>query len=324
MANNRHLFIIGNGFDLSHGLKTSYKDFFEDVVNSHFNKSSKYPTFFSTSLLVENLEQFKENASSHQYINKFFGLLTEDFVNKNWCDIEEVYFSQLKSSKVFKSIQDLNADFEEVKSALETYLSQLPKSIINHNYYEQVFNPPTLGSKLILNFNYTNTAYQYNNAKKSEMINIHGELNNDSNPIIFGYAATDKEMSVFRRKNNEYMRYIKRTNYAWTDNFAKLKKFINRSSPISVSILGHSCGQSDKLILSTIFNNSHVQRIEIVYYNKNTYFDKNVNIQKLVKTPTIMDKLVSFQNSLRMPQLVEDKSYEELLTDYYQNFGNVS
>ena len=61
------LVIIGNGFDLAHGLKTSYKDFIKDYINSVIN-------------FVINL-YFKEN-ESRLYEDNLLSIRLKDFCTK--------------------------------------------------------------------------------------------------------------------------------------------------------------------------------------------------------------------------------------------------
>ncbi|MDR3262512.1 MAG: bacteriophage abortive infection AbiH family protein [Tannerella sp.] len=44
----QNLIIIGNGFDLAHGLKTSYNDFIEDLFNNYFMDNRQYARCFVT------------------------------------------------------------------------------------------------------------------------------------------------------------------------------------------------------------------------------------------------------------------------------------
>lgn len=91
------IIVIGNGFDLSLGLKTSYKDF---IQSENFN------------LLVE-----KENTLA-LYLDK------KKEIN-NWVDIEKEltnYSKQIKDDK--KTVKD---DFKELKNLLIDYLKEAQK-----------------------------------------------------------------------------------------------------------------------------------------------------------------------------------------------------
>lgn len=128
------LIIIGNGFDLAHGLPTSYKDFINHFwknvvkVGYHFLVSSY--TEYEDNLIKTNLnlsgfdfygrQNFLEeyrNISSYtdfkkfidkydcdektkqkvNFKNVFFGKINHLHSIQNWVDIENEYYSQLKA-----------------------------------------------------------------------------------------------------------------------------------------------------------------------------------------------------------------------------------
>ena len=81
---------------------------------------------------------------------------------------------------------------------------------------------------LILNFNYTRTAEKLYARKKDEVINIHGELDNPRNPIIFGYGdELDEDYKrIEKLQDNDFLENIKSVRYHETSNYKKLLNFI--------------------------------------------------------------------------------------------------
>ncbi|MBK8548185.1 MAG: hypothetical protein IPL63_12705 [Saprospiraceae bacterium] len=69
--------------------------------------------------------------------------------------------------------------------------------------------------------------------------------------------------------------HIKSFDYFKTDNYSKLLAFLE--SEFDVYIMGHSCGLSDRTLLSTIFEHENCRKIKIFYhdnaenYRKTTY-----------------------------------------------------
>jgi hypothetical protein len=168
---------------------------------------------------------------------------------------------------------------------------------------------------LILNFNYTNTPSKYlDNDYYSEIINIHGELNNNNNAIVFGYGDdVDKYYNDIEELNeNKFFMHIKSFDYFKTSNYKKLLAFINTMGPMvtyepfEVYIMGHSCGLSDRTMLSTIFENEKCEKIKIFYYqedNKNDYRDKTYEISRHFRDkPSMRNKIISIDESIPMPQ----------------------
>ncbi|WP_316794082.1 AbiH family protein [Pedobacter frigoris] len=145
------LIIIGNGFDLAHGLKTSYCDFitayivdvltkvyhensYEDPLIKVIHNGAKFlhplsPAFDSTKVFQE-LEALSKNRS---YEFEFKSALLENTVyaakDLKWVDLENDYFDALKDcrfpeSRVFDliKVRKLNQQFQFLKNRLEGYL----------------------------------------------------------------------------------------------------------------------------------------------------------------------------------------------------------
>lgn len=156
------LFIIGNGFDLAHGLPTSYKHFVDDywktICDTKGSKKISYSddlvtincefghTFNEEEILAidnindyKNLYQFISRNSKKRrdgifeinFTNKFFKIICEKSA-ENWVDIENLYYGILKSIADGSyirhdypyGIKQLNNEFEQVKALLETYLQE--------------------------------------------------------------------------------------------------------------------------------------------------------------------------------------------------------
>lgn len=106
---------------------------------------------------------------------------------------------------------------------------------------------------------------------KRKIIHIHGELNKENNPIIFGYGdeSADDYKKIEKLNDNEYLKNVKSINYLQTDNYKKMLGFIN-SDYYQVFILGHSCGSSDKTLLNTLFEYKNCVSIKPFYYKNLT------------------------------------------------------
>ena len=147
------IILIGNGFDLAHGMPTSYGNFInnywgnkrKEIWNGKYNDKrfeddniildgvpsiiySEAATGESEySRLLTILRPYK---SKIKYKNKFLEILTERNHSLNWVDIEKEYYSLLKKSyKDFSfpryNITDLNKDFQSIESLLEKYLTEI-------------------------------------------------------------------------------------------------------------------------------------------------------------------------------------------------------
>ena len=132
---------------------------------------------------------------------------------------------------------------------------------------------------MLLNFNYTKTAHQY---VTPESVNyIHGCLDNPES-VIFGYGdELDGEYEKLKNLNDgECLRNMKSIRYLEADKFRKMLEFIE-SGPFQICIMGHSCGNSDRTLLNTLFEHKNCVSIKPYYYKRDDGMD---NYQELVQS----------------------------------------
>jgi len=165
---------------------------------------------------------------------------------------------------------------------------------------------------LFLNFNYTNTAERLY-AESAGRIDcesnyIHGKLNDPDNPIIFGYGDEMDEhyKKIVNLNDNDYLQNIKSIRYLETDNYRNLLSFIN-SAPYQIYIMGHSCGNSDRTLLNTLFEHKNCVSIKPFYYidenGKDNYIDIVQNISRNFKDAALMrDRVVNKRYCEPLPQ----------------------
>ena len=152
-----NLIIIGNGFDLAHNMKTSYKNFITYIISSQINDKTKYYDllYIQRGLLftVEDFyKQLKRGSSSGiKFKNRFFHSLVLDLTLNNWCDIEKKYFDDLNN--IVKSngrIDDFHEEFRIVRKYLISYLrGENEKDVKILNSFSTIFNKLKMIATLI-------------------------------------------------------------------------------------------------------------------------------------------------------------------------------
>lgn len=353
------LVIIGNGFDIAHGLKTSYMDFINWYWDKRVNSFIQNDTTVSEDCLCKltiigkNISSWKgfvygsnyfikdkfskEKFSGHEVIecimdspdifsfecSKFFETILQSMKTKGWVDIENDYYQLLKrgtdGSNCKYTTKDLNEQMKFVKNKLVEYLRTLvnasPKKEIDeviHATFDSwdfstrdmkrsLENLGFLASEadevhkdkrkyarklrpsktMLLSFNYTPTVKMYGGYDDTTNY-IHGDLDYPEN-IIFGYGdELDKDyQEILDRNDNELLNYVKSVKYLETRNYRNLLEFIN-SGLFQVVILGHSCGNSDRTLLNTVFEHHNCVSIKPYYHKwddgRDNYLDIVQNI----------------------------------------------
>ncbi len=203
-------------------------------------------------------------------------------------------------------------EFEkEYKSKIGEDLFLLKKESIKQGDYFYCNTDTFPQNLLFLNFNYTpfipalietfqKSHWPLNDWRKSKMeyLYIHGELNNEGNPIIFGYGDENDELqNEIEKRGGDFLNNIKTINYLKTPNYKKVLSFLD-SDNYQVFIMGHSCGLSDKTLLKTIFEHPKCISIRPFYYTdeegNNNYNDIVRNIYRTFTDKALMrDKVVN-------------------------------
>ncbi|MBR3729969.1 MAG: hypothetical protein IKN08_03535 [Bacteroidales bacterium] len=134
---------------------------------------------------------------------------------------------------------------------------------------------------MLLNFNYTNTADLYiDKCDRLGVNHIHGELTNPES-VIFGYGdeLDENYKKIVNKNDNEYLRNIKSVKYLESSNYRDLLAFIE-SDTYQIFIMGHSCGNSDRTLLNTLFEHRNCVSIKPFYHK---WDDGTDNYMELVQ-----------------------------------------
>ncbi|MCS5489302.1 bacteriophage abortive infection AbiH family protein [Algoriphagus limi] len=140
------LIIIGNGFDLAHGLKTSFKDFIEDYCLQILNGIREEGSFEDKLISVTNGARFHhhfpdfDSYSPNMAYKKLRAAMNgkgleskiksellknifSEIEAKTWADIELIFFKMLKgAAQNPKAVTKLNMEMDFLKSLLKNYL----------------------------------------------------------------------------------------------------------------------------------------------------------------------------------------------------------
>ena len=166
---------------------------------------------------------------------------------------------------------------------------------------------------LFLNFNYTNTTQLYLPIPKPgfEINHIHGELTNPDS-VIFGYGdeLDENYKKLSNLNDNEYLRNFKSIKYLESDRYRKALQFMD-AAPYQVFIMGHSCGNSDRTFLNTLFEHKNCVSIKPYYCQngeKDNYLDIVQNISRNFKDMQLMrdrvvNKTYSEHFSIKVPSI---------------------
>jgi hypothetical protein len=225
-----------------------------------------------------------------EYKSELFSTICRSLKEAKWVDIENVYYSLLSKGVVDPKV--VNDDLDYIREKLIEYLTGIQNGItdglIKTGILDKIKSPfdekdisvaamdqsPDMKMQfirsnhsktfiypektLLLTFNYTGTADLYQRHVDYCTVNhIHGILA-ESESVIFGYGDELDEhyKSIVNKNDNEYLRNIKSIKYLEAQNYRDLLEFIE-DSPYQIFIMGHSCGNSDRTMLNTLFEHKN-------------------------------------------------------------------
>jgi hypothetical protein len=209
MEMNR-IVLIGNGFDLAHGLKTKYEHFIKWYLNQ-----KKDSTGILYKEKIKNYDMYVEHMNARQIEESmrdpciFLNNILKRIGSYGWVDIENEYYTLLiqqiypindSSQRLDPMI--LNIQLNHLKAMLIEYLQieekkgvevihsikdKIHRSIIRReiattNLNSNNFSPDDVkpSNTMLLNFNYTKTAKQYTDSESNVKLNhIHGQLDDE-------------------------------------------------------------------------------------------------------------------------------------------------
>jgi hypothetical protein len=225
------------------------------------------------------------------------------------------WIEQLKKADpdlLYYKLSDYEKQYKLLKYYIPDSIEKIKKDekVIDQNFQlvSELFLPEQV---MIVNFNYTHIADIYiqdNQYNHTFSINhIHGELDSPQS-IIFGYGdELDKHYKELEELNdNEYLNNIKSIKYLEATNYRNLLNFIE-SAPFQIYIMGHSCGNSDRTLLNTLFEHENCISIKPFYYQKeegsDNYTEIVQNISRNFKDKqALRDKVVPKDYCEPLPQ----------------------
>lgn len=283
------LFLIGNGFDIDHDLKTSYEDFRQYLLENNPEINMNYLVVPEETMQPDGGITYNEN----EVLSMLFYLINEAESNtEKWSDIE-CSLGCLNFDEAFEwwDIRDKEGDIDLPKTARrnEGIASQLeiPTLTIQNLFTEWIDTieidlvvPKEEFRRLVdindcfLTFNYTETLEEVYEVPQENICHIHGKQGEE---IFFGHGNLEDNTELYMRKYigsenslNKINRELrKQTEAALINNRVFFDNLVGTDVK-EIYSYGFSFSEVDKIYLKEIFNKIDTENI-IWYFND---FDK--------------------------------------------------
>lgn len=294
-----------------------------DIENEYYELLTKYSSEDSSEAKIEEL-----NTQLRFLQEKLVEYLkVAGVTDKKSSGVEAIIYAPFKPEDI--SVEGKHALEEHVKSGLEldqrewdiklrqynsicyssgrvySYKEEYDKKIDWEDVPIELLLPNQI---MLLSFNYTQTAYLYcKDASIFQVNQIHGNLD-EPKSIIFGYGdeLDEKYKKLLDKNDNTCLANIKSIKYLEADNYRRMLSFIE-AEPFQVIVMGHSCGNSDRTLLNTLFEHKNCVSIKPYYHKKGDDWDNYLGtVQNICRNFTNMklmrDRVVNKTFCEPMPQ----------------------
>lgn len=303
----RKLVVIGNGFDIAHGIPTRYSNFMEYLL-----RYEQKPQFFEGSKRYALLSSISpQDQARHRFYEALSKYIPEQDL---WCSFEEALgdldYEQIQEDNSCYLLDyaddnwrdSANHDFQYMIEQDLSFAADIPRYFLEWIRTINTNVPPICSSKIIgindlfLNFNYTNTLENVYDIPTVNILYIHGNALQGDNLILGHHDTTlfqEKSIPAFNsaEEHDVYLESIDedfriteardiikayfRKTYKDTASIIKEKQvfFCSLLHVDTVFVLGHSLSEIDMDYFIEIRKNvSPTCKWYISYYSQDDFF----------------------------------------------------
>ncbi|MDI6048341.1 bacteriophage abortive infection AbiH family protein [Flavobacterium sp. XS2P24] len=271
------LYVIGNGFDMHHGLSTGYQFFHKYILQNQKELVDDLEKYFSFIEDVDKLwSSFEEDLKTFEF---------QSFYDDN-CNVQ-IYDENFKPSLTYGLEDDINEQsqklIESIRGAFESWIENIDIESVEKklNIEENSF---------FINFNYTLLLEKTYQIQQDKIVHIHGDIENKQ--IVFGHNKVLEEDSEIDENGDS-----NRTLFSDSESAAKQpfhafykpvgdiikenKHHFERFNTVKkIIVLGHSLKEIDIPYFEEILIHTNSAKWEVSYHEDK---EEKEHLQKLQK-----------------------------------------
>ncbi|QEE49119.1 hypothetical protein FUA48_05845 [Flavobacterium alkalisoli] len=281
----KNLYIIGNGFDLHHHIKSSYTDFKEylcdsnpplfEIAQNYLFTDDKMWNNFESSLALLNTEEIVDDCSN--YLN--------EPGSDSWRDSDNHAY-QYEVEQIIKSL---------TITLKEEFLKWILKIEIDDDVNNYKINIDK--SSKFLNFNYTQLLQKAYNIPDTQINHIHNKAIDEDSNLILGHGRNPNEIDSLNKdlteesfefrvhEGNQILDKYFSENYKDTATvlYENQKFFHDLDEITKIYVFGHSMSDIDLPYFQEIvkYTNSENINWEVSYYKDHDVEDHNLFLNNL-------------------------------------------
>ncbi|EJP6471763.1 bacteriophage abortive infection AbiH family protein [Clostridium botulinum] len=301
-----NLFIIGNGFDKGHKLKTDYWDFrtflkrcYPDFLYSFESNYDIYPGFSDDKKKEVLWNEFESNLAN----------INEDIIIENATSID----MGLEGGDI--GIEDtlypyFSEQFEYINK-LPYYLKLWVQSIRIRDVLPRTRRIDSESNDMYVTFNYTSVLENVYRIGEDKIIHIHGSLRKRNGDTIIGHGnyariekikeRHEKADEIFDEKESSISKVVEdyyNSTYKNVNRYMHKLNALNNKNIEEVIIIGHSLSGVDMPYFTRInYYAKNKAKWKVYYYNKDKEDKKNQMRQNLIEC-CIKEKQIEMKDSI--------------------------
>lgn len=247
------LYIIGNGFDLAHGLPTKFNHFRSFIYKQTSPRKGKqnmvrfdkyYPTLVAHQKRGTAWKNFEDALGNPDVI---------EIYHSSTYNVEEAFTDENKQKRKILAVSSL----ESFQNEINEYLTKWIETI----RYENIKHHPTFNGTnddWYISFNYTETLEEVYGIPNEHIIHIHGWIGESNPKLIIGFSGglmddwrsdahkyMDFECEIFKELTKIAENFVKRTDQIIKKHSLKLKQ-LSKTNIDKIVVIGHSLGLVDR------------------------------------------------------------------------------
>lgn len=300
MTSNK-LYVIGNGFDIQHGLKSRYWDFKEYLDIKDRKLVDKLEEYFGADALWSDFEETLAYLDTEQIIDECMNYL-QSYGVKNWSDAYHYDYQYEVQKRIDLITETLKQQFTEWILQL-----RLPN---NANENMVVVDK----SATFINFNYTDTLERLYKVTPDRILYIHNKAVDTNSTLILGHSRNPQNTKTLDElyNNEDTDVRVAEGNRILDDYFVETYKsteiiikenanFFDRLKDVeTIYVLGHSLSVVDRPYFEEI-----VKRIDkdktiwkVSFHNKKDLIGFQAFFQRLgiSSALVVFDRIYNFDN----------------------------
>ncbi|MDR2899531.1 MAG: bacteriophage abortive infection AbiH family protein [Clostridiales bacterium] len=272
-----NILVIGNGFDIAHGLPTKYEDFLSFISGGN-NETWYNQNNIEVSRYVNRVGMIEYEKGLHFTNNYWYNYFIQQFntsKHKSWINFEKEIGINIRIRSTLFGDSNVVDDLSNWKGELDKFTYCL------NCYFCDVVNEKSVSVRLpdiiendfdyVMSFNYTNTYERlygkiFDPLDKIQYSYVHGKAG-ESAELVLGCdnLLTEKNLLIAETYSEEvaFEKMFQRTEKNTDKSFARW--FSDVTEPFNLHIFGHSLGMTDRSLLIDLMLHPHSNII--IYYH---------------------------------------------------------